>query len=254
MIDIHSHVIYGVDDGAQALADSVAMLEMAAAAGTTDIVATPHASLQFRYQAELNRQRMAEIQAAVGGRIRLHLGCDFHLSWENIQDALANPTRYTVDGGSYLLVEFSDLLIPKTTGDIFAQLQAAGMTPIITHPERNWLLTQRLAEIEQWVEQGALNQVTAHSLTGLFGSKARRFAETLMERNLVHFIASDAHSTAERNPRLDEAYKLVAARYGEARARRLFLTNPRCVLDSAPLPAGEETPAATSRRWFQFWR
>jgi protein-tyrosine phosphatase len=254
MIDIHSHVLYGLDDGAQTLAQSVAMLEMAAAAGTTDIVATPHADLKFRFQPELNRQRQAEVQSAVGDIIRVHLGCDFHLSYENIQDALANPAKYTVNGRNYLLVEFSDLLIPNTTGEVFDRLLGAGMIPIITHPERNWLLTLRMAEIEIWVGKGALIQVTSQSLAGLFGSKARKFAEELMRRDMVHFIASDAHSVAERNPRLDEAFTLIANRYGKSRAERLLNTNPKCVIEGRPLPEIVPEPAPPERKWFQVWR
>ena len=254
MIDIHSHVIYGVDDGAQTPADSIAMLEMAAAAGTTDIVATPHADLKFRYQPEVNRARQAELQAILGDRIRIHLGCDFHLSYENIQDALENRGKYTVNGKSYLLVEFSDLLVPKTTGATFTALQEAGMTPIITHPERNWLLTQRMPEIESWVANGALVQVTSQSLAGLFGSKARKFGEELMNRDLVHFIASDAHTVSERNPRLDTAYSLIADRWGAARAERLLKGNPKSVIDGVPLPEVEAAAEAAPKKWYQVWR
>ena len=230
------------------------MVEMAAAAGTTDIVATPHADLKFRFQPALNRQRRDEIQAAVTGKIRVHLGCDFHLSYENIQDALANPAKYTINGRNYLLVEFSDLLIPKTTGEVFSSLLEAGMIPIITHPERNWLLTLRLAEIESWVGLGALIQVTSQSLAGLFGSKARKFAEELMKRDMVHFIASDAHSVAERNPRLDEAYATIAGRYGKARAERLLKIHPKCAIDGLPLPERSAEAEAQERKWYQLWR
>lgn len=256
MIDIHSHVLYGLDDGAQTPADSIAMLEMAAAAGTTDIVATPHADLKFRFEPALNEQRRDQLQKAVGSRIRIHLGCDFHLSHENVRDALAHPSKYTINGHNYLLVEFSDLLIPKSTGEVFAKMRDAGIVPIITHPERNWLLTMRMPEIEGWVAQGALTQVTSQSLDGLFGSKARKFAEELMRRNLVHFIASDAHSVAERNPRLDAAYRLVAGRYGPNRAKRLLIIHPRCVIEGQPLPQPEqeEEVPALGRKWYRFFR
>lgn len=254
MIDIHSHILYGLDDGAQTPADSLAMLEMAAAAGTTDIVATPHADLKFRFQPELNQQRRGELQAALGDKIRIHLGCDFHLSYENIQDALANPSKYTINGRNYLLVEFSDLLIPKTTGEVFRSMLEAGMIPIITHPERNWLLTMRMPEIESWVAQGALTQVTSQSLAGLFGSKARKFAEELMRRDMVHFIASDAHSVSERNPRLDEAYSMIADRYGKGRAERLLKIHPKCAIEGQPFPEKEEEAPAPERKWYQFFR
>src|ERR1700685_1904516 len=108
-----------MDDGAQTLEDSVALVTMAARAGTTDLVGTPHASPQYPFDFGLVQQRLSEVQEATGGIVRLYSGCDFHLSYDNIQDALANPRKYTINQNSYLLVEFSDLLIFRNTQDIF---------------------------------------------------------------------------------------------------------------------------------------
>jgi Capsular polysaccharide biosynthesis protein len=101
-----------------------------------------------------------------------------------------------------VLVEFSDLLIPKTTDDVFYQMQAAGMIPIITHPERNILLQKKLDKLEAWVESGCLLQVTAQSFLGRFGKQAKAFADRLLYRGLVHIVASDAHDTKYRPPSL----------------------------------------------------
>ena len=111
-------------------------------------MATPHANLGYKFDPALIRDRLAQLSAA-GPTLRLHPGCDFHLSYENIQDAIENPDKYTINHQSYLLVEFSDLLIFRNTPEIFARLQDAGMHPVITHPERNGLLRQRIAEIEE---------------------------------------------------------------------------------------------------------
>lgn len=142
MIDIHSHVLWGLDDGARTLEQSEAMLRMAAAHGTTDIVATPHADLQFAFQPDLINERRQELQQRLGETIRIHTGCDFHLKLDNIQDAIAHPTKYSVNGRGWLLVEFSDLMIFPNTEEIFLQLENAGLRIIVTHPERNWLLRQ----------------------------------------------------------------------------------------------------------------
>ena len=182
-----------MDDGSKSLEQSLEMLRMAAAAGTTDLVCTPHANTEYKFAPDLIAERMRELEAGIGGAIRLYTGCDFHLSFDNIQDAIANPRRYTINKNHYLLVEFSDMLIFRNTAEIFARLRDAGMVPIITHPERNALLQLRLDEIAQWVEEGALVQVTGFSLLGHFGRKAAEFSKALLGRRLVHFIASDGH-------------------------------------------------------------
>ena len=140
------------------------MLRLAADSGTTDIVATPHANSAFPFDPDLIGRKIAELQDAAGPIPRIHRGCDFHLTLENIEDALANPRKYAINHLCYLLVEFSDLLIPRTTQEIFDRLQGAGLVPIVTHPERNGLLHTRLDQLQAWVEHGALVQVTAGSL------------------------------------------------------------------------------------------
>ncbi len=252
LIDIHNHFLYGLDDGPKTLEGSLAMVRMAAAAGTTDFVATPHANLTYRFDPDLIRKRLAEI-AAASGDIRLYTGCDFHLSFDNIEDAIANPAKYTINQKSYLLVEFSDLIIFRNTPEIFGRLQDRGMTPIITHPERNGLLRQRLENIEAWVEAGARVQVTAQSLTGLFGRRAQEFAGTLLDRRLVHFIASDAHDCERRPPSLDIAHAWIVKRHGAALADTLCITNPKAALNGEPIEVSEK-PAAASKKWYRLWR
>ncbi|MBL8219819.1 MAG: hypothetical protein JNL62_11350 [Bryobacterales bacterium] len=229
------------------------MLRMAADSGTTDIVATPHADLEYTFQPELIRQRVDELTAATGGHPRIHEGCDFHLTFDNIQDAIANPTKYTINHKNYLLVEFSDLLIFQNMAEIFERMRGAGILPVITHPERNPLLQQRLPALERWVEEGSYIQVTAQSLFGRFGKTARAFSMELLKRNLVHFLASDAHDTQHRPPVLKDAYAWTAGEYGEALARRLCVDNPRAAIEGVPLPAPGE-PEVSPRKWYRFWR
>ncbi|HEY1204289.1 MAG: CpsB/CapC family capsule biosynthesis tyrosine phosphatase [Bryobacteraceae bacterium] len=252
MIDIHSHVLAGLDDGARSFEESVAMIRLAAETGTTDLVASPHANMDFRFDPERVEERLSELRQ-VSGAPRLHCGCDFHLYFDNIHDALAHPSKYTINHKRYLLVEFPDLLIAKSTPEVFAQLLNSGMTPVITHPERNFLLHKRMEEMESWIESGCLVQVTAQSLLGRFGADARNVARQLMKRGLVHFIASDAHDAEDRTPRLDLAYKHVAGRYGRERAELLFVTNPLAVIEGEPLPEQPAPEADTGRKWFKFW-
>jgi len=228
------------------------MLRAAAAAGTTDIVATPHANLQFKFDPALNRQLADSLAVELKGQIRIHLGCDFHLTFDNIRNLMEVPSSFTIDGGPYLLVEFSDLIIFKNTGEIFQQLLDAGIVPIITHPERNSLLQQRLPELRTWAEQGCLMQVTTQSLTGYWGSRARKFSETLMAENLVHVFASDGHDLENRPARMDQAYALVKSDWGEARANRLFIENPQAIIDGAALPEAFEVQPRR-KPWYRIW-
>jgi protein-tyrosine phosphatase len=252
MVDIHSHILPGLDDGARTLEEAVEMLRVAYENGTTDIVATPHSNLEFAFRPDVVKQKIAELEAAAPVRPRLHRGCDFHLSFDNIQDAFANPSKYTINNRSYLLVEFSDLLIAKAIDEVFARMIAAGMIPVITHPERNMLLMRRVDDMKSWVDRGCLIQVTALSFLGRFGSEARDAARELMKRGLVHVVASDAHDPEDRSPRLTEARLHVAKKYGELRAEQLFVTNPRAVLTGAPV---EMFPPAepARRKWYRFW-
>jgi protein-tyrosine phosphatase len=248
MIDIHSHILAGVDDGAQSLEDSVAMLRMAARHGTTDIVATPHANSFFRYNAQVIAARFLDLSAAAEGLLRVHLGCDFHLSYENVQDALQHPTRYTINNRTYLMVELPELFVPDSAADVLTRLRSAGMVPVITHPERNGVLAGRIDTLGQWVKNGCLVQITGQSLLGRFGPDAERCASILLRQDLVHFIASDAHDCEDRPPRLDLAHRHVAQCYGVERAERLCTINPGLALAGEPLAPPEDRP------WYRFWK
>jgi protein-tyrosine phosphatase len=243
-----------MDDGARTREDSLAMLRIAAEHGTTDVVATPHANSDYLFDPARIELEIQELSAALGGAIRLHRGCDFHLSYENIQDALANPSKYTINHNTYLLVEFSDLIIFRNSAEIFTRMLDAGMVPIITHPERNSLLRKRLKEIEGWVHAGALVQLTAQSVTGDFGRAAKEFCDELMDRGLAHFVASDGHDCERRPLRMDQARAWLTEHRGEAVSQSLCVTNPRAALTGGPVQIVLPEANAPSGKWYQFWR
>ncbi len=253
MVDIHSHILPEMDDGAKSIEDSVAMIKLASESGTTDIVATPHADMHYQFQPELIEKRIAEVQALAGTSIRIHRGCDFHLHFDNIQDCLAHPTKYTINHKNYLLVEFSDQLIAPTTSEIFDRLGRAGISPIITHPERNPLLSKKPELLKQWINAGCLIQVTAQSFLGRFGKSVAAHSHEMMDKGLVHFIASDGHDTEYRPPVLREAYEHVSKHYGVDKAEALFTINPRATLTGQYLEFFDIEPIRKPRKWYQIW-
>ncbi len=254
MVDIHSHIVFGVDDGAKTIEDSLAMLELAAESGTTDIVATPHSDLRYQFDSDLIVERIAEMQARIGDRIRIHKGCDFHLFYDNIENCKTDRSRFTINGHRYLMVEFADSQIPKTIESIFRDMIRNDITPVITHPERNALLMKRVPDLVQWVRFGCLIQVTAQSFTGRFGKSAEENAKRLMRQRLVHFIASDAHDTEWRPPDMREPYKYISAEYGDHIAERLFTTHPRMTLTGQYLECDDpEDEIKQEKPWWKVW-
>jgi protein-tyrosine phosphatase len=236
VIDIHCHILADVDDGPKSWDISEEMCRMAAADGIEHIVATPHANHRYAYDRELLTGVVQSLQQRIGDVPRLSLGCDFHLSYENLQDAMVRPEHYVIASSRYLLVELSNYSIPAQIAESFQRLMGIGVTPIITHPERNPILQRGPQQILQWVEIGCAVQVTASALTGAWGEMAWQIAQWLLKRDAVHMLATDAHDTKRRPPVLSEGRNEVAELCGDDVARALVEKNPGAVVSGQVLP------------------
>ena len=236
MVDIHCHILPALDDGAKSFDEALKMAEMAIEDGITHVVATPHSNSEYHFDFGVVRKRCNELQAKLADRLQLATGCDFHLSMENLEKIRACPANYTINQRRYLLIEFADFAIPPTTEEALKRLQSLGLSLIITHPERNPLIRAQPQRLKRWLQQGCYVQVTAQSLLGKWGESARKQVEAWLDQKLVHFVASDAHNTAQRPLRLKEAYAAVAERWGGFLARSLFHENPLAAFEGRDLP------------------
>jgi protein-tyrosine phosphatase len=258
MVDIHCHLLPGLDDGPETMEDSVRMAEAAIADGVRRVVATPHANDIYKFDPERNQRFRDELQQILGTRLAISTGCDFHMSYENLEAVRSDPSRFTLNQKNYLLVEFADFALPPFLDGALHDLQLQGLQIIITHPERNPLVRARPERLHGWVTRGCFVQVTALSLLWRFGSDAQRAAGDYLQWNWIHFIASDAHNLRGRPPRLREAREEVARRSGPEVAQALFHDNPLAACEGLPLPYVPEpsepgTPAAGRRKRFLFF-
>lgn len=218
MIDIHSHILPGVDDGAQTIEESIQMAEAAVKDGITHIVATPHHNNgaynnyknNIKIQvAELNRkfkEKGIDLQVLPGQETRVF--------GEMIEGLSANEILPINDDTNYVFVEFPSSSVPRYASQLFFDMQVAGYQPVIVHPERNKAIIENPDLLYSFVKRGAFAQLTAASVCGKFGKKIKKYSEQLIEANLAHLIASDAHNTTSRGFCMSEAYSEVRKNYG----------------------------------------
>jgi len=233
MIDLHCHILPGIDDGARDLSESVKMAQKAVEQGIHTIVATPH-HLNNRYenpkQSIMDKVRELN-KVLIDKKIDLNVlpGQETRIYGEMVEDYEIGEIL-PIDNTQYVLVEFSSTHVPRYTEKLFYDLQTKGLIPVIVHPERNQEIIERPEILYQLVEKGALTQVTAASICGDFGKKIKTFSLQLIEANLTHFIASDAHNTSNRTFKMREAFEVVQAKYGNDMVY-LFQENAEIVIE-----------------------
>lgn len=256
MIDLHCHILPGIDDGAKTLEESLAMAESAIADGITHVVATPHASTEYSFDFARIRAARDDLQSRIGNRLRLATGSDFHMNPENLAAVHRSPAHFCINQKNYLLVEFNEFSIPPAMDNALHQLQLSRLRPIITHPERNGILRAQPERLLRWVRVGCFAQITAGSLLGVFGAGAKSDSLAWIAQGLVHFVSSDAHNTTTRPLQLSSARELVRSQFGEEKAQALFVANPLAAFEGRELPyvseVADERPAKPRKRFFFF--
>ena len=242
MIDLHCHILPGVDDGARDLAEAVRMCRLAAADGCEAMVATPHQRRGTWWNCdpeELEALRLA-LAAAVGPELAIYPGGEVHVDAQLLAD-LAQGGPLPLAGSRYLLIEFDGADRPEEAMELVHELAVDGWRPILAHPEFVPWMAEDEETVARLVELGAAAQVTAMSVTGDFGRRPQAVAMGLVEAGLAHFVASDSHGVSRRPPGLKRAYEALATRFDEATARRLAIDNPRAVLADRPLDGAGAT-------------
>jgi protein-tyrosine phosphatase len=228
VIDLHCHILPGLDDGPQTIDEALKMAQVAVADGITRTVATPHlapcATLPFNVIKEVELFNAQLQQRAIALQVypsyECQHGCELLFNGHGL-----------MPGGKHSLVELPGRLLDNTPLDIFYELLSAGVTPILAHPERNYSFRQDPQLLFELVDHGVLLQLTGGSLLGDFGADVMVFSRFLLQKNKIHFIASDGHSATFRAPLLSKALKVAAKIVGKKQALRLVFDNPLEVLD-----------------------
>ena len=231
-IDIHCHLLPALDDGPADWRESLEMAEMAAADGIVAIVATPHQLGNYpQITAENVRMQAARLQSMLersGIGLELLPGADVRIDPDLPAKVLSGEVLTLADRRRHVLLELPhEVYIPLDR--LLSELRSAGLTGILSHPERNQGILNQPNILSKLVEQGCLLQVTAGSLTGAFGSRIKNFAESMVRRGFVDFIASDAHNIKSRTPLLSQAFDRVVEFAGYDTAIDLFCRNPACI-------------------------
>jgi protein-tyrosine phosphatase len=250
LIDLHSHLLPGIDDGSKDLAMSLAMARLASADGISTIACTPHI-LPGVYNNSGPTIRsavtwLAEKLAEAGIPITVVTGADVHIA-PDLALQLKDGRALTLNNSRYFLLEPPHHVLPPRLEDLIFGLQAAGYVPILTHPERLSWVEGHYDLIGRLVSSSVLMQITAGSVMGRFGRRPRYWAERMLDEGLCHLLATDAHNTEQRAPRMAEARDVVAQRLGDDEAINLVLRRPQGILNNVS-PA-ELPPVPQDKAW-----
>lgn len=251
MIDLHAHILPGLDDGPACLDEALDIAQAAWKDGVRQIVATPH-HCDGMYHNPRKRilvavSKLIEALKEAGIPIKILPGAEIHLQ-PDLADLIKTDTILTLnDEGRVLLIELPQTSVPPTLSQILFQLRLLEITPVLAHPERNTIMQQEPERLSTWVEGGGLVQITVASLLGESGIPARKTAELFLSSGWVHILASDSHGAGMR-PGLKDGYRRIKRLYGPELAQKLTHTNPASLLDGRTVNP-QETRPPRKRRW-----
>lgn len=242
MIDLHVHILPGIDDGSKDLAESLRMCRLAYADGIHTLVATPHLNPGLYHSsketilakvAELNQNLQNQLSAAQGPEkidLKILPGADIHLSFFLRPNFSWQDIIFINEHHKYFLLELPDYFLVDPVKKFIASFRERGLVPIISHPERISLLQKNSQILADLIRLGALSQITAMSITGFFGQKAKEAAFFLLRQNLAHLLASDAHSSKSRPPILSKALAEISIHIGPEKAWRMVHDLPLAIV------------------------
>lgn len=250
MIDLHSHILPGLDDGSPNLAESLEMAKLAVADGTTHMACTPHVVPGMYHNGTKNISRSVQLLEQALRRadisLALYVGADVHIA-PDLPDQLALGNVPTLNGSRYFLFEPPHHVLPPRLEELALRLINAGFVPILTHPERLTWIQANYDVIERLNTVGCLIQLTADSIVGAFGRTALYYSEKLIDEGRVDIIASDAHGATRRRPGLSQAVVAAAKRCGEDEVYKMVVRRPSDILANRPLePIGKALPMKPS--------
>lgn len=239
MIDIHTHILPGIDDGAADMHETLEMARMAVESGTKAMVATPHANIpgMFRnyfdeYYIDLFRETELALSEE-GINLTLYAGMEVFMT-QQVPHLLSEGKLLTINGSNYILVEFAFDEEPGFADMMLRKVKELGLYPIIAHPERYEFVQDSPEIVYKWRKKGYLTQLNKGSFVGRFGRRSYATANRLLRHNLVSVIASDAHSPYQRTPYLLDAYESMAENYSEKYLKVLFEENPKRICQNQP--------------------
>lgn len=245
MIDLHTHILPGVDDGSRSLDESLKMAKAAERDGVETIVATPHLFRHSFVQTDLSllREKWVGLASAVvkqGIQVEILLGAEVHFVHDFYDELKRNYQYLVLNKGSYVIVEFPSHHIFSGVRELFFKLISQGTNLIVAHPERNSHFMHQPDLFYELIKLGAYAQANSGSFSGLYGREVKETATRFLECNLYHFLASDSHGKYERETRLSRAYHKVKEKAGEDQAAALVIDNPEAALKGKNLPFWRE--------------
>ncbi|MGX7030438.1 tyrosine-protein phosphatase [Vagococcus zengguangii] len=221
MIDLHCHILPGLDDGAQNMEDSLAMARKAVASGITHILCTPHRNGKYQNSKADIIEAVINLQSVLDEEhipLTLFEGQEVRISGDLMQEYEAGLLLGTDVSDRYMLIEFPTQDVPLYSERLFFEMLTKGITPVIVHPERNSVFIEEPNKLIPFIEMGVLTQMTAPSYVGVFGKKIQKVSEQMLTHNLIHMMASDAHNLKTRDFYLEEAFTKLRKEYGKAKA------------------------------------